>query len=235
MVDWNTPFHHLLCLYVNEVRTNMSYIHDIIKILYVREGYLPNYPYHLISDGEMAYAFLRYEGPSAQSSNISVQHTGYSSWEDLKDELRYYKGYFMDKYMNPYIKKIFDDLFPFDSDYLAAIVNFTQYLHQQCVEMNESTEEVTFPDWIYSYMIGRTFGPKSDFRDLHDLFVLLDQIGMLGTTIDNLDDEFTAAAGYGCYQVLRKTISKLPLEEQHPAGMFGEPAVIKYGRVWTTI
>jgi hypothetical protein len=35
------------------------FIHDIIKIKYVREGYLPNHPYHLISDEEMFDAFLR--------------------------------------------------------------------------------------------------------------------------------------------------------------------------------
>ena len=33
-------------------------IHSIIKILYTREGYLPNHPYHLISDKEMFDAFL---------------------------------------------------------------------------------------------------------------------------------------------------------------------------------
>lgn len=34
------------------------FIHDIIKIKYSKEGYLPDYPYHLISDGEMFAAFL---------------------------------------------------------------------------------------------------------------------------------------------------------------------------------
>ena len=34
------------------------FIHDVIKIRYVKEGYLPNYPYHLISDEEMFHAFL---------------------------------------------------------------------------------------------------------------------------------------------------------------------------------
>ena len=34
------------------------FIHDIIKIKYVNLGYLPNYPYHLISDSEMFNAFL---------------------------------------------------------------------------------------------------------------------------------------------------------------------------------
>lgn len=33
-------------------------IHNIIKINYVRDGYLPNHPYHLISDREMFDAFL---------------------------------------------------------------------------------------------------------------------------------------------------------------------------------
>lgn len=39
----------------------MSYIHDVIKIKLVHEGYLPNYPYHLISDEEMVDAFLNDE------------------------------------------------------------------------------------------------------------------------------------------------------------------------------
>ena len=34
------------------------FIHDIIKIIYVNEGYLPNYPYHMITDKEMFDAFL---------------------------------------------------------------------------------------------------------------------------------------------------------------------------------
>lgn len=34
------------------------FIHDIIKIQYINEGYLPNYPYHMITDREMFDAFL---------------------------------------------------------------------------------------------------------------------------------------------------------------------------------
>ena len=36
----------------------MSFIHNIIKIKYVKEGYLPDYPYHMISDKEMFDAFI---------------------------------------------------------------------------------------------------------------------------------------------------------------------------------
>lgn len=48
----------------------MSLIHDIIKIKYVREGYLPNWPYHLISDEEMLDTFLHHNA----STNT---YTGY--------------------------------------------------------------------------------------------------------------------------------------------------------------
>lgn len=37
----------------------MSLMHDIIKMKFIREGYLPNYPYHMISDKEMCDAFLQ--------------------------------------------------------------------------------------------------------------------------------------------------------------------------------
>ena len=36
----------------------MNMIHNIIKMNLVDEGYLPNYPYHMISDTEMCDAFL---------------------------------------------------------------------------------------------------------------------------------------------------------------------------------
>lgn len=36
-----------------------SFVHDIVKIKYSDEGYLPYYPYHLISDEEMIDAFIR--------------------------------------------------------------------------------------------------------------------------------------------------------------------------------
>ena len=40
----------------------MSMIHDTIKINLIQQGYLPNYPYHLISDSEMCDAFINEDG-----------------------------------------------------------------------------------------------------------------------------------------------------------------------------
>lgn len=45
----------------------MSLLYEIIKIKYVREGFLPDYPHHLISDKEMFQAFINSENPSAMS------------------------------------------------------------------------------------------------------------------------------------------------------------------------
>ncbi len=36
----------------------MNFINNIVKIMYVNLGYLPNYPYHMISDAEMIEAFI---------------------------------------------------------------------------------------------------------------------------------------------------------------------------------
>lgn len=41
-----------------------SNIHDVIKINYTRQGYLPYYPYHMIADDEMFEGFLAYQTSS---------------------------------------------------------------------------------------------------------------------------------------------------------------------------
>lgn len=48
----------------------MSLIHDIVKMQFVRYGYLPNHPYHMISDSEMCDAFLS-RSTNADDTNLS--------------------------------------------------------------------------------------------------------------------------------------------------------------------
>lgn len=73
-------------------------VHDLIKIKFINEGYLPDYPYHMISDSEMCDAFLNY--------GVSGICTGYfyhaypklpdlsedvkSAWNNLEKALVYY-------------------------------------------------------------------------------------------------------------------------------------------------
>lgn len=67
----------------------MSIVHDVIKIKYVREGYLPNIPYHLVSEREMCNAFL-----------------------SLGDDGNSISGYFVDNYplLDESMKSEYDEL-----------------------------------------------------------------------------------------------------------------------------
>ena len=56
-------------------------VHDLIKIKLVRAGYLPNYPYHLISDKEMCEAFI--SANSVDTSNLTYNKSQ-NIWEHIK-------------------------------------------------------------------------------------------------------------------------------------------------------
>lgn len=64
----------------------MSLIHDIVKMQLVRSGYLPNYPYHMISDTEMCDAFLH----TSVNRAGNVELIGYFSdmYPCLSDDLK---------------------------------------------------------------------------------------------------------------------------------------------------
>lgn len=73
----------------------MGLIHDIIKIKYVEEGYLPNYPYHMISDEEMCRAFMN-ESSADSDEGFFFDHYTVTD-ESLKEDysklvatIRYY-------------------------------------------------------------------------------------------------------------------------------------------------
>ena len=62
-------------------------IHDIIKIKYSREGYLPEYPPHLISDYEMCKAFM-YAPDGSQRETLDWFHTMYPKPQGYDREYR---------------------------------------------------------------------------------------------------------------------------------------------------
>ena len=69
----------------------MSLIHDAIKIKYIELGYLPDTPYHLISDAEMCDAFLHRDTEGYSVFDKTSQSTLYNN--DIK-----VSGYFVDTY-----------------------------------------------------------------------------------------------------------------------------------------
>ena len=118
-------------------------VHDIIKIKYVSEGYLPYYPCHLISDKEMFEAFLGetiIEGHDHLERNASFLQDHYplpdpmlrSEYDNLVDEMRYH---------------------------------IKQYL--------ETDKEYTVPNWVYSYMQGIVINNHSSVEDKHYLLTML--------------------------------------------------------------
>lgn len=124
------------------------FIHDIVKIRFIRQGYLPNHPPHLISDEEMCDAFLPCNFEDA-------------SWDTAE------YNYFRDTYPLSAGAKADAAL----SSAYAALVSAVMY-HVNCLKSSESSE-YKLPDWVYAYMLGAVVGPTSDVADRHDLFILL--------------------------------------------------------------
>lgn len=174
------------------------FVHDIIKIKLVREGYLPNYPYHLISDDEMCEAFLPY------NYDVSDPLSGYE--DCMNAEI----NYFRDQY--PLVSEDLED------EYKTLVSEIAWHLNQLKQSTDDSFE---LPDWIYSYMIDATLGPSSDPQDLHDMFVMLDTDNLF----DEFTPECAKACYAESVQWLKKLQESYKVHR--PPTMFGEPHVIK--------
>lgn len=181
-------------------KNTTTFIHNLVKIKLINEGYLPNFPYHLISDNEMCDAFLL---KTVNTNGIVIK-----------------SGYFYDAY--PCLVSEYSG----DNNVYDNLERSIRY-HIHCLK-NSSDSEYTLPDWVYSYMLGKTVSILSDAQDIHDL------IYPLG--VDNIDDEFTADASKKCFEESKKWLKSK--NEQYvlfehietdlrPPTMFGEPHVIK--------
>lgn len=70
-----------------------EFLNNIVKIKYINEGYLPNLPYHLITDAEMVNAFIsdggyfdtEYSIPSSKSEGELVD-----AYDSLKSAINYH-------------------------------------------------------------------------------------------------------------------------------------------------
>lgn len=192
----------------------MSLTHDIIKIKYTRLGYLPNYPYHLISDEEMFNAFINLSGDDSTSGS-----------GDISEE----EKFFNDNYPNPFAEEDIEfigaggEKISLRSEYFRLkkyiIDTINQYLANQGTA---NAENYTIPDWIYTYMLGEVIYNNSEYLDIHDLLVLLDS--------DNIDNELTPQICMQCYDKSTKYISTLTTGIRPPT-VFGEPHVIKQLRL----
>jgi len=178
----------------------MTFIHDIIKINMVKEGFLPNYPPHLISDDEMCDAFLKYPTDDTKTSD--------ELWEQFLDDdsMSWFKWYY--PLVNPGL----------EGAYREFIENLGYHLNAFKSSDNPNRR---LPDWIYSYMLNAVISTDSSKLDIHDMLVLMD--------VDNIDDIFTPEAQARCYETSSMWLRKmLPAERDHRSpALFGEPHVLK--------
>lgn len=182
-------------------------IHDIIKIKYSRLGYLPGYPYHLISDKEMLNAFI----------NIN---------EDDGEH------FFEDNYPNPFaeqdvIYKKLDNAGNVISEVSLRneynkLKSFIKDSITDCITQIDSGVDFTLPNWIYTYMLGEVVYENSSYLDIYDTLSLL--------KANNTNNKFTPTACALCYNTSLKYISILT-PGLRPPTVFGEPHVIKQLRL----
>lgn len=184
-----------------------EFIHDIIKIKYSKLGYLPGYPYHLISDKEMFNAFI----------NISDDDN---------------EHFFEDNYPNPFeeqdviYKKLDNHGVVISEVSLRAeyenLKSFIKDSISQCISDVDNGLEASLPDWIYTYMLGEVIYENSPYLDIYDTLALLGA--------SNTNNKFTPTACALCYNTSLKYISTLA-PGVRPASVFGEPHVIKQLRL----
>ena len=193
------------------------FIHDIIKIKYNREGYLPDFPYHLISDEEMCDAFITL--PESLSEYITSDYFG-PTVAETKTTVDWYQAYLDDTSDIMYFKANYPLIDDVISVQYKALVNRIFYEIQEF--KNNLNNERILPNWVYSYMLGICIGPESDKLDIHDM------ISAMG--VDNFEDEYNLDCAIECYKISQTWLKKLVVndgEVLRPPTMFGEPHVLK--------
>lgn len=184
------------------------FIHDIIKIKYVREGFLPDYPYHLTSDDEMFIGFL-----NIININESIDDITY------KDYIEYSNDYLNSCYFLDNYPCIDESLW---GKYKILMQEIQYHIN---LYLQDPYHSYIIPNWVYAYMIGSVIGPNSNTYDIHDMLVMLN--------MDNLEDELTIPIYDEIYKISIEYVNKLPESEKlhRPPTLFGEPHVIKLLRL----
>lgn len=191
----------------------MSLIHDIIKIKYSKLGYLPGYPYHLISDEEMFNAFILLNpDDEEQKKKEHFFEDNYANPFAEQDVI--YKK--LDNQGNVIAEISLSDEYSHLKDYIIKVINaHLEYAGTEVASL------YSIPNWIYTYMLGEVVYQNSSYLDIYDTLALLN--------CSNTDNKFTNIACAHCYATSLKYISST--SGVRPPTVFGEPHVIKQLRL----
>lgn len=233
------------------------FIHDIIKIEYIRQGYLPDYPYHLISDKEMFDAFICDEIIVSKDDALKIKQGDSSLWESPKKYvtlhgLSYFEFIVYDDKEALLIRGSKDKLSQF-RDILGIVTECK--LSEECYfavnyplpeglddEYNNLVSSISYHISAYFEMLER--GEEAVLPDWVYSYMNGSVIGpnspqldihdlLVMINLDNIDDKFTLSAQLSCLEISKKWVDKLPPSKNvmRPPTMYGEPHVIKSLRI----
>lgn len=233
------------------------FIHDIIKIEYIRQGYLPDYPYHLISDKEMFDAFLCDEIVVAKDIALNIKQGESSLWEaPQKYIVLFGLSYFelvLDKGSeailirgNRYNLSRFKELLGID---VGCQLSLECYFSANYPEPDEFSSEYSDLVSALYYHINAYFESieAREEATLPDWVYSYMNSAVIGPNssqediqyllsmlnLSNARNEFTNDVYESCYEISSKWINKLPPNKKvsRPPTMFGELHVVKSLRV----
>lgn len=234
------------------------FIHDIIKMEYIRQGYLPDYPYHLTSDTEMFDAFIVDQIVVSQEEASKIIYSDISLWDSPNT------------YVGPHGLSSFEFIISSDEQSLVIrgrrdkLSQFCEVvgLSSTCELSPECYFAVNYPllydslsqpykdlvDSIYYHISAYLDAEESGNRDTLPSWIYSYMNGsVVGINssqldmhdlfvllnLDNIDDTFTEQICHSCLDVSKKWIAKLPPSKSamRPPTMYGELHVIKSLRV----
>lgn len=234
------------------------FIHDTIKIEYIKQGYLPDYPYHLISDEEMFNAFIIDELNVNESIGRKVKVGKTCLWDDPKSYIVSYK--------------LASFEFTYDEGEPVLIIrgrrdNLVQFnqllgLKCQCMLSDNCYFSANYPclydsledaynklvDCIYYHISAYLnscdtssvqYVPDWVYSYMNGSVISVNSLQsdihdmLVLMNMDNPNDEFTKDIMLSCMTISKKWIDKLPPSKNvnRPPTMFGEPHVIKSLRI----
>lgn len=202
----------------------MSFIHDVVKIKYTREGYVQNYPSHLLSDDEMCDGFLKY--PNDPDMDADEKWEAFLSQPQDTAMFNYYYSLpeeFFGRKIPSWANIGLTRPTTIGEAYRELVEAIAYHVEQFKASVDEDR---SLPDWVYSYMLGAVIGFKSRIEDIHSYLV------MLGC--DNLYDEITPESCILAYPISKSWLNNLELKQtldHRPPTIYGEPHLLKALRI----
>lgn len=152
------------------------FVHDLIKINYIRLGYLPNLPYHLVSDKEMFEAFTSDEGYFINTYECPKEELN-EAYETLREFINstiakyqageieslpsWIYGYMLGNVIGPYsdVADINDIITMSDLPDDSGLPQFDADVAQKCYDVSV--------DWLSKYLDSEDRRPPTMFGETH--------------------------------------------------------------------